>query len=95
MDTAVALRSGDVPALATPRLLAWAEAATVGAITGRLGPRATTVGVRVELNHRAPTAVGMDAPWIRRTVGAAASDMTVCSLGSGSAGNRSSPPSGG
>ncbi|MFI5100538.1 MAG: hypothetical protein ACHQE5_08495 [Actinomycetes bacterium] len=30
-DTAVALGSGDVPVLATPRLLAWLEAATVAA----------------------------------------------------------------
>ena len=29
IDTAVALGSGDVPVLATPRLIAWMEAATV------------------------------------------------------------------
>jgi len=31
LDTAQALGSGDVPVLATPRLVAWAEAATVAA----------------------------------------------------------------
>ncbi|MGC9665703.1 thioesterase family protein [Planosporangium sp. 12N6] len=57
-DTAQAVGSGDVPVLGTPRLLALAEAATVGATANRLPPGATTVGTRVELEHRAPTAVG-------------------------------------
>jgi predicted thioesterase len=57
-DTATALGSGDVPVLATPRLLAWAEAATVAALADRLGPDQTSVGTRVELEHRAPSAVG-------------------------------------
>ncbi|WP_240942406.1 thioesterase family protein [Planosporangium thailandense] len=57
-DTAQAVGSGDVPVLGTPRVLALVEAATVGATANRLPPGATTVGIRVELDHRAPTPVG-------------------------------------
>jgi predicted thioesterase len=57
-DTAVALGSGDVPVLATPCLLAWLEAATVAALNGRLDDAQTSVGWRIELEHRAATGVG-------------------------------------
>lgn len=57
-DTAQALGSGDVPVLATPRVLALAEAATVAATAAKLPPGATTVGHRVELEHSAPSRVG-------------------------------------
>jgi len=57
-DTATALGSGDVPVLATPRLLAWCEAATVIALAPELEQGATSVGVRVELDHLAATPVG-------------------------------------
>jgi fluoroacetyl-CoA thioesterase len=57
-DTAVALGSGDVPVLGTPRVLALAERATVAAVAGAVGPGATTVGTRVELDHLAASAVG-------------------------------------
>lgn len=57
-DTAAALGSGDLPVLGTPRLLAWAEAATVAALEGALDPGRTSVGTRVELAHTAPSAVG-------------------------------------
>ena len=57
-DTAIALRSGDVPVLATPRVVALCEEASVKALLGELGPQETTVGTRVQLDHLAPTAVG-------------------------------------
>lgn len=57
-DTAQAVGSGDVPVLGTPRVLALAEAATVAATATRMPPGQTTVGLRVELDHRAPTPVG-------------------------------------
>jgi predicted thioesterase len=57
-DTAQALGSGDVPVLATPRVLALAEAATVAALAGRLDAGQTTVGTHVEVDHLAATAVG-------------------------------------
>jgi predicted thioesterase len=57
-DTAVALGSGDVPVLATPRLLAWLEAATVAALDGVLTSGSTSVGSRVELEHKGASRVG-------------------------------------
>lgn len=57
-DTAVRMGSGDVPVLATPRLLALAEAATVKAVGSRLGDGETSVGTRVEVRHRVATPVG-------------------------------------
>jgi fluoroacetyl-CoA thioesterase len=56
-DTAEALGSGDVPVLATPRLLAWCEAACVD-VMGDLGEEATSVGTRVEFDHQRATPVG-------------------------------------
>jgi fluoroacetyl-CoA thioesterase len=57
-DTAVALGSGDVPVLGTPRVLALAEQATVAALDGALDPGVTSVGTRVELDHLAASPVG-------------------------------------
>jgi fluoroacetyl-CoA thioesterase len=57
-DTALAMGSGDVPVLATPRVVALAEQATVEAVAGALGPGMTTVGSEVQLTHLAPSAVG-------------------------------------
>lgn len=57
-DTAAVVGSGEVPVLATPRLLALAEAATVQALRDRLAPGQTSVGTRVELHHRAASPVG-------------------------------------
>lgn len=57
-DTAVAMRSGEVPVLATPRVVALCEEATVAAVDGRLAAGETSVGMRVQLDHLAPTAVG-------------------------------------
>lgn len=58
VDTAQAIGSGDVPVLGTPRILALAEAATVVTVARQLPDGATTVGVRIELDHRAATPVG-------------------------------------
>jgi predicted thioesterase len=57
-DTAASIGSGDVDVLATPRLLALAEAATVAAVAPTLEPGRTTVGTRIELEHLIPTPVG-------------------------------------
>lgn len=57
-DTAQALGSGDVPVLGTPRVVALAEAATVAATARALESGQTTVGVRVELEHRAASPIG-------------------------------------
>jgi fluoroacetyl-CoA thioesterase len=57
-DTAIALRTGDVPVVATPRVVQLAEEASVQAVAGELDDDSTTVGYRVQLDHLAPTAVG-------------------------------------
>ena len=57
-DTATALGSGDVPVLATPRLIAWMEAATVEAAAQFVRAGQTTVGTAVRIQHRRPTSVG-------------------------------------
>ncbi|KHL17109.1 UNVERIFIED_CONTAM: thioesterase [Mumia flava] len=56
-DTAVALGSGSLPVLATPRVLAWCERATCAAIDSRLPDGSTSVGTRVRLDHLAASAV--------------------------------------
>ncbi len=57
-DTALALGSGDVPVLATPRVIALAERATCLAVADHITPDLTTVGTRVVVDHVAPTPVG-------------------------------------
>jgi len=57
-DTAVAMRSGEVEVLATPRLIALCEEASLEALAGTVPEGHTTVGMRVQLDHLAPTGVG-------------------------------------
>ena len=57
-DTAVAVGSGSLPVLGTPRLLTWCEAATCAALAPVLSDGETSVGTRVTLEHLAPSAVG-------------------------------------
>jgi predicted thioesterase len=57
-DTAMALGSGDVPVLATPRIIAWLEAATVACLASSLDATSTSVGTRVEVEHSAASPVG-------------------------------------
>lgn len=59
-DTAQAVGSGSLPVLATPRLLAWCEAATCAVVDADLGEGETSVGTRVQLEHTAASAVGQD-----------------------------------
>jgi fluoroacetyl-CoA thioesterase len=59
-DTAAAVGSGSLPVLGTPRLLAWCEAATCAAIDPTLPEGSTSVGTRVELEHRAASPVGAE-----------------------------------
>jgi len=60
-DTAEAMRSGDVPVLGTPRVIALAEEASVAAVQDALEPGLTTVGYEVQLAHLAPTPIGSKA----------------------------------
>jgi len=59
-DTAISAGSGDVPVLATPRLLALAEAAAVAAIAPQLAPGMTSVGTSASLEHRRASPVGAE-----------------------------------
>jgi fluoroacetyl-CoA thioesterase len=59
-DTAAATGSGDVPVLATPRLVALADEAACRALDGVLAPGSTSVGMRVQFDHLAPIAVGTE-----------------------------------
>lgn len=57
-DTALAVGSGSLPVLGTPRLLAWLEAATCAALDPTLPEGSTSVGTRVTLEHLGASAVG-------------------------------------
>src|SRR5216683_8420065 len=59
-DTALAMGSGDVPVLATPRLLALAEAAAVAAIGPSLESGLTSVGTSAVMEHKRPSPVGAE-----------------------------------
>jgi predicted thioesterase len=59
-DTAIALGSGEVPVLGTPRLVALCEEASCRALDGHLGPGRTTVASRIQFDHLAPVAVGAE-----------------------------------
>jgi fluoroacetyl-CoA thioesterase len=57
-DTAVAMRSGEVHVLATPRVIALCEEAAVAAVADHVAIGQTTVGMRVQIDHLHPTSVG-------------------------------------
>ena len=57
-DTAVAMCSGSVMVLATPRIVALCEEAACLALDGQLQPMETSVGMSVQIDHLAPTPVG-------------------------------------
>ncbi len=57
-DTAQALGSGDLAVLATPRLLAWCEAATCAVVQSYLTDQQSSVGTRVQLDHVGASPVG-------------------------------------
>ena len=59
-DTAIEAGSGDVPVLATPKLLALAEAACVAALESHLDEGMTSVGTGVGLEHRRASPVGTE-----------------------------------
>ncbi|MGZ0147622.1 thioesterase family protein [Kribbella sp. WER1] len=57
-DTAIAVGSGDVEVLATPRLITWLEFATIQLAQPLLAAGQTSVGTSVRIRHRMPTRVG-------------------------------------
>jgi predicted thioesterase len=56
--TAIALGSGDVAVLGTPKVVALCEEAAVGALAGTLPDGATSVGTHITVDHNAPTPTG-------------------------------------
>lgn len=58
-DTARQMGSGDLDVFATPALAALVEEAAWKSVADALEPGMTTVGSRLELDHLAPTPVGM------------------------------------
>jgi fluoroacetyl-CoA thioesterase len=59
-DTAEAMGSGNVPVLATPRLLALAEAAASAAVAPQLTGGLTTVGTSASIEHRRASPLGAE-----------------------------------
>lgn len=59
-DTAIALGSGDVHVLGTPKMVALFEQATVDALRGILDDDQSSVGMRVQIDHLQPTPVGAE-----------------------------------
>lgn len=57
-DTAACVRSGDVPVLATPRLVALCEEASCCALAGHLLGGRTSVASRIQFDHLVPVPVG-------------------------------------
>jgi fluoroacetyl-CoA thioesterase len=57
-DTAEAFRTGSVPVLATPRLIALCEEASCVAIEGHLPEGGTSVAKRLQFDHLVPVGVG-------------------------------------
>ena len=57
-DLSLAFNSGEVPVLATPRVVALIEEATLNAISDNLEENKTTVGMRVRIDHLTPVSSG-------------------------------------
>lgn len=76
-DTAQNVGSGDVPVLATPRLLTWMEATTVVAAAPLLSEGQTSVGTSVRVEHLRATPVGGHVDvHARRTTSAGETTLT-------------------
>ncbi len=58
-STAIALGSGDVAVLGTPKVVALIEEAAVAALAGQLEAGSTTVGTHISVDHLVPTGVGV------------------------------------
>jgi len=57
-DTALALTSGGLEVLATPRLVAWMENVAYEGLESLMADGETTVGTSMTIDHEAATAVG-------------------------------------
>jgi predicted thioesterase len=66
-DSAEAFRSGTVPVLATPRLIALCEEASCRAIEGHLPENGTSVAKRLQFDHLVPVGIGATV-WAEATL---------------------------
>jgi predicted thioesterase len=66
-DTAEAFRSGSVPVLATPRLIALCEEASCLAVDSHLPANGTSVAKRLQFDHLVPVGVGRTV-WAEATL---------------------------
>ncbi len=66
-DSAEAFRSGTVPVLATPRLIALCEEASCRAIKGHLPENGTSVAKRLQFDHLVPVGIGATV-WAEATL---------------------------
>lgn len=57
-DLAVTVKSGDLPVLATPRMVALMEQAAASLLAPHLDAGITTVGTALNIAHTAPTVTG-------------------------------------
>ncbi|HRN87574.1 thioesterase family protein [Hyphomicrobium sp.] len=57
--TAATLGSGTVDVYGSPAMIALMEAAAVAAIEKHLGPGETTLGIHLDVNHKAATPIGL------------------------------------
>jgi predicted thioesterase len=57
-DTAIALGSGDIAVLGTPRVVALCEEAAVSVLTGHVSSDETSVGTNISLDHLAASGIG-------------------------------------
>ncbi|HHC08681.1 MAG TPA: thioesterase [Actinobacteria bacterium] len=67
-DTALALGSGDVPVLGTPKVVALVERASILAV-GDLPDGETTLGTSIDVRHVAPAPVGAEVVATAELVG--------------------------
>ncbi|NLK37981.1 MAG: thioesterase family protein [Epulopiscium sp.] len=58
-DTAIHFGSGQVTVLATPKMIAWMEGASLNAVLPSLPKGYDTVGTSIQVSHLAATPVGM------------------------------------
>jgi len=59
-DTAQALGTGEVPVLATSRLFAWCEEASLKALAPNVPAGSTSVAMRVQIDHVRAASVGCE-----------------------------------
>ena len=74
--TAIAAGSGDLPVLATPRMIALMEEAACTLLAAALPDEATSVGTRIDVRHSVPSPLGARVTARATVVGVSAARIT-------------------